>query len=135
MAACLLITDAQGLEEHDQSEASIAARASRLKSWFKSRTWQEFVVIRPVQGAVLDGVVRHPQEGALGHSQLACQADVAAPHAQLPDAHRWVPAQQVRTGMLAEELLMQVLWSHKAQAAAGQQAASLSAQQAAASAA
>ena len=95
-AMCMTLMSTASLRHH-------AARASRSRPGCLGvqHTWQELVMVWPVQGAVVDGVVGHPQKGALGHCQLACQADVAAPDTQLPDADRWVPAQQVRTNMLA----------------------------------
>ena len=59
-------------------------------------TWLELVMIWPVQGAVLDGVMGHPQDGPLRDCQLACQADVTAADSQLPNADRRVPVRDVR---------------------------------------
>ena len=69
-------------------------QACQLSAW--GGTWLELVMIWPVQGAVLDGVMGHPQNGPLWDRQLACQADVTAADSQLPNADRRVPAHDVR---------------------------------------
>ncbi len=59
-------------------------------------TWLELVVVLPVEGDVLDGVVGDPHLCPSRNVQAAGQCDVMnVAHPQLPNAYRWVHTQHL----------------------------------------
>ena len=63
-------------------------------------TWLEFVMVVPVEGDILNGMVGHPDACAGWQVQAVCQGDVMGRRdADLPDAYGRVHAQGLLHGM------------------------------------